>query len=270
MIAVALVLLALVVWLLLCAIGWWFWSVCVREDRLSSGVIIRVMRAYARRFHRLAIIGEEVVPDRNTWHHSGRHDGSPTGEDEPLIVVSNHIAGIDPILIQASLPFEVRWMMASDMRLPLLEWLWRYGRILFVDRAGGGSSAGVRSAIEHLSRGGVVGVFAEGFIERPPNRVLPFQDGVGLLVRRTSARVLVVAIDGIPERDTAWASLWTRTQARVRFVDLVDYRDPSSGSVKLKPGVIAADLRERLVRATRWETTDEQPAPHGTRARVDA
>ena len=251
--------------------GWWLWGGNVREGRLSSGVIIRAMQVYARRFHRLGVEGMDLVPARSKLQ---RHDAVPFGDDEPLIVVANHVAGIDPVLIQASLPFEVRWMMAADMRIRSMEWLWTYGRILFVDRGveGGdtngvnGAAGGVKGAVEHLKRGGCLGVFAEGFIERPPSTLLPFQDGVGLLVRRTGARVLLAAIDGVPEADSAWASLGTRTHARVRFVELVDYRD-ERGRVALKPNAISNDLRERLAAKTGWPMADDQ-AP--TPASVDA
>lgn len=253
-----LITLLVIAWGAFCLIAWWLWNASVREDRVSAGVIIRTMQLYTKKFHKLAVINQHLVPPRSAWHKSGLHNADPTGRDEPLIVVSNHVAGIDPIIIQASLPFEVRWMMAADMRIQPLEWLWTYARILFVDREGKGSSTALRNAMAHLNAGGCVGVFAEGYIERPPNHVLPFQDGVGLLVRRTGARVLLVAIDGIPEHPTAWASLWKPAQPRLQFIDCIDYKDPTTHKVSKKPADIAADLRQRLTIATNWPAANDQ------------
>jgi hypothetical protein len=44
---------------------------------------------------------------------------------EGLIVVSTHVAGLDPVAIQTLMPHWIRWMMSAEMMLPVLVPLWR-------------------------------------------------------------------------------------------------------------------------------------------------
>ncbi|WP_410961928.1 lysophospholipid acyltransferase family protein, partial [Salmonella sp. SAL4359] len=83
----------------------------------------------------------------------------------------------------------------------------RYGREI----------AAAREAVRHLQSGGVVGIFPEGNLERPPCHILPFLPGVGLIVHRSGAPVIPVLISGTPQIDPAWSSLWRRSRAVVQF-----------------------------------------------------
>lgn len=214
-----------------------------RQD-VASGLAWRVIEIYSAVFHRLRVVGIENVPEG--WHAG------------PLIVVVNHTAGVDPLLVQTCCPFEIRWMMTADMRLPALERLWSYGRIIFVDQ-GGGDIAGAREAIRHVKSGGVLGIFPEGGLERPRRHVMPFEPGIGFLVRRTGAPVLCAIVQGTPEIEPAWASLWRRSNSRVTFKPPIDYR----GS-KLSAEDISADLRRRYLEWTGWPPADRQKSPAPT------
>lgn len=221
-------------------VGWGAWAlvshrirvVATRGD-LQSGLTIMAIRAYARLWHGLRVRGAENIPAR-----SGHG---------PIVVVSNHTAGVDPLLIQAACGFEVRWVMAEDMRLPWLDEFWLWAGVIFVDRANP-STAPVRSAMAHLRGGGVLGLFPEAHIERPPRTLLPFHAGVGALVRQTGARVLPVVIEGTPTSPrSAWGSLFTPSRARLRFFPPIDY-----GGAGLSPAEIAEDLRSRYAAWTGW------------------
>jgi len=148
--------------------------------------------------------------------------------------------------------------MGRDMRSASLEWLWAFGRVIFVDREGTGTGdrGGVRGwlkAIRHLKSGGALGVFPEGYIERPAQRVLPFLDGVGLLIARTKAEVLPVVIDGTPRVGSAWGSIWKSSRTRLRFLEPMTFDDES------EPGEIAVALRQRFLDATGWATNEQPP-----------
>lgn len=192
---------------------------------------------YCHWFHGLEVSGAEHIPE------------SHRGDPGPLIVVANHTAGIDPLVITTALPFVPRWVMAQDMRAPLLEWFWSWQRVIFVDRAGG-NTLGLKTAIAHVKDGGVLGIFPEGGIERPPRHVLPVLPGIGVLIARTGARVLPIVIDGTPQVDPAWASLWNPSKTTVQIHPVIDY----TGT---KPGAIADDLRARFVDWTGWPTSDD-------------
>jgi len=198
--------------------------------------------------------------------HGWRVEGT---EHVPLnggvLLVANHTAGLDPILVSTCCPRTVRWIMALDMRLPQLEWFWSWQRIIFVGRdgkngstsPGGGDrgAAGVRAALEELNSGGVVGIFPEGGIERPPEMVMPFQAGVGLMIRKAGVPVVPVWVSGTPQVDPAWASLWHRSKSRVVFGEPIDYTGR-----KMSASEIAADLRRWMVETSGWPTNDCSPA----------
>lgn len=173
----------------------------------------------------------------------------------PLIVVANHTAGVDPLLIQAACPVFIRWIMASDMRWRALDPLWSFGKVIFVDRHEGGGP-GLRETIRALRGGEVVGIFPEGGIERPRQAILPFREGVGVLIRRSGAPVLPIVIDGTPESPTAKASLWTPSRARLRIMAPIDY-----GATGLSASEITRALRARYLEWTGWPESDLAPMP---------
>lgn len=230
-------------WLLWAALAGWLWS-NPRGDSLEAGLLWRIARLYTRFVARAKFEGLEHVPrDRHSV---------PGG----LIVVSNHTSGIDPMLIQSVCRFEVRWMMAADMRHPAGEGFWKWMRIIFVERgrtsadtnagsAEAGAAAGLREAIRHVEGGGVLGIFPEGVIERPARTLKPFQPGVGLIIRKTKAPVLPVIIEGTAYADTAWGSVVRFARARVRFMPLRRFEG-------MRPDAIATALQERYQEWTGW------------------
>jgi 1-acyl-sn-glycerol-3-phosphate acyltransferase len=205
-----------------------------RRDRTSvlEGFLYLCGHTYVRLVHRLT---------------SEIEDGAFDEIDGPLLVVVNHTAGVDPILVSSVIPRRVHWLMAEDMRVPMLDWFWDWIGVIFIARNRHGRT-GLRRARKHLADGGVIGIFPEGHIERPHGRLLPFAVGVGVLVQRTGAKVLPVIVDGTPETSSAWESLWTGSDARVRVKKPIDYKGRSMSSAE-----IAADLQARFVGWTGWE-----------------
>ncbi len=173
----------------------------------------------------------------------------------PLVIVANHTAGVDPLLIQAALPFEIRWMMGEDMRIATLAPLWEFLRMIFVSRTAP-SSRGVRDALKHLKSNNTLGIFPEGHIERPPGALLPFQHGAATLIKKTHALVLPVCITGTPQIDPAWASLWKPSRSRIRFLPVIDYARqlPNADAAQ-----IADDLRLRIATALGSTLNDHPP-----------
>ncbi len=224
------------------------------DDELQIGLIIAFMKAYSRVVHRVRVVGREHAVAAERAHAEGR----------PVIVASNHTAGVDPVLVQAGLNFEPRWMMASDMRVAGVDWFWELGRIIFVDREAK-ESRSLRVAMRHLKDGGVLGIFPEAHLERPPRRLLPFKPGIGMMVRSSKALVLPVLIDGAPQADPAWSSLWTPSGSSVTFLEPVDYHQ-----MGLMGEQIADDLRERMAAASGWPRVDRAPIfANGERFLID-
>jgi len=203
----------------------------------AMGLLWYGVRLYCRLFHRARYEGQERL--RKQIHPGG------------MIVVSNHTSGVDPLLIQAGCWFNIRWMMASDMMIPELDWLWTGQNIIPVARDGRDSNA-AREAIRHVRSGGVVGIFPEGRIVTH-GEIRPFHPGVGLIAAKTQAPVLLVWISGTPQTDSMPRSFATPSRARVVFAELVRFttRDPQE---------ITRELREKLSKISGWPINDE-PMP---------
>jgi len=201
------------------------------RDDVLFGVAAFVNRVYCRAIHGLRVEGIENLP--------------AIGE-KGLLVVANHTAGIDPLVVQAALPFYVRWLMMESMMLPLFGDLWDWLEVIPV--AGNGRElASARSAMRAVASGAAVGIFPEGGIERPAQALQPFIPGVGLIIAKTGAPVLPVIIEGAPYTRTAWGSLFKPSRTRLRIMPVVRYRKD-----ELKPEQIARDLEERYAAWTGW------------------
>jgi 1-acyl-sn-glycerol-3-phosphate acyltransferase len=203
-----------------------------------TGFLWRVIRVYSRLMHRPTYAGLEHVPTSN----------EPGG----LIVVSNHTGPIDPLLIQAACHFEIRWMMAADMMAPQLDWLWH--RMIPVARDGR-DSASAREAIRHVRGGGVIGIFPEGGIAVPRGQVRPFHEGVGLIIARTKAPVLLVWCSDTPQETHMFRALAKPSRARVQFIGRFEPADDGG------PADITRQLRQRIAEASGWPINDEPLNP---------
>ncbi|MDX2148218.1 MAG: lysophospholipid acyltransferase family protein [Planctomycetota bacterium] len=228
---------------------WVAWACLVRwlcrnpRGDLLTGVYYHVARVYALLFHRLgrpgAIRGLEHVPRE--------HPGG-------LIVIANHTAGVDPMLVQACLAWEPRWMMARDMMVPGLNWFWQWSGVIAVDRTGR-DSASAREGIRHLRASKPLGIFPEGKIERPAGVLLPVLPGVGFIIAKTRAAVLPVVIRGTPDVDPAWRSLWIPSRSSIEFLPIVRFPPEAT------PDQIVREIEAIYDRATGWPRRERAQTP---------
>ncbi len=201
-------------WLLIFVLGWsaWAWvSRMIMRNPVGdpiSGIVYRFIRVYSAIVHRVRVTGRENIPRE-------RVPGA-------LLVVCNHTAGIDPLLVQAACPFYVQWMMARDMMWSGLADIWDYFDFIIVDREKPDSAA-LREAVRSVRAGNVVGIFPEGKIERPPGELKPFQAGVGAIVSMSGVRVLPIVIRGTPIAETAWASLWKTSKSELVVGEMMHF-----------------------------------------------
>jgi 1-acyl-sn-glycerol-3-phosphate acyltransferase len=206
------------------------------------GLLWRLLRLYVKVVHHVRFDGLEKIRNQ------------PVAG--PLIVVSNHTGAVDPLLIQAGCRFHIRWMMASDMMMPVLDWFWKRERLIPVARDGRDAAA-LREALRHVQNRGAIGIFPEGRIVRPPHEIRPFHPGIGFIIARTQAPVMLVWVTGTPDAPDMAGSILTPSRARVHFLEVIDYKDQRD------PVAITQDLRQRLAKATGWPLNDE-PMPART------
>ncbi len=239
------------VWLLLAAASWavavwmcWFfgarwWSRGPGANPIT-GLLWVVIRVYCHLRHTPTYRGLQHVPATN-------HTGG-------LIVVANHTGPIDPLIIQAACRFEIRWMMAEEMMTAQLDWLWRRQRVIPVARDGSDMAA-AREAIRHVRSGGVVGIFPEGGIVRPTGQIRPFHQGVGLVIAKTEAPVLLTWVRGTPEATGMMAAVASRSRSFVDFIERLEFTG------RRDPRAITSRLRSRLSEASGWPLCQEPVSP---------
>lgn len=234
------------VWILL-----WMWAIPRASDRIRSaldgrigygplvGLIDLVSCTLSRTLHRVRYVGFEDLP--TPFRHGDVGGG---------VVVANHSAGVDPFIVQTGLRRLIRWMMWAEMMDPRLDFAWKAGQALPVSY-GSQDAATLRKAVRHVKEGGLIGIFPEGTIARPPREIRPFQPGVGLLARLSKAPVLVLWIHDTPYTETAGGSIFRRSHSVVEFVGVFDL------SGEKDPATATAILRNALADHSGWPRNEE-------------
>lgn len=110
-----------------------------------------------------------------------------------LLILSNHQADVDPILVQLACPRPIHYMAKSELfESPTLrKWMLKY-RAFPVNR-GEPDRAAIKRAIALLKAGEVVGIFPEGELSET-GEILPLKAGVALLVRMSGAPAICVGL----------------------------------------------------------------------------
>jgi 1-acyl-sn-glycerol-3-phosphate acyltransferase len=143
------------------------------------------------------------------WQVVGREHVPPAG---PLLVVCNHLNNADPYLLSAAVTRPICWLAKIELfRVPVLGWILRQFGAFPIDR-GAADRQAIKTALALVAAGCVVGVFPEGTRSRTYH-MTPGLRGAGLLVARSGATILPVAITG-SERALR---LWPRPTVRVRI-----------------------------------------------------
>jgi 1-acyl-sn-glycerol-3-phosphate acyltransferase len=113
----------------------------------------------------------------------------------PYIVAANHSSEVDPLILGASLPGHLVFLVSQHLeQFPLLFRMIRAFDPVLV-RRGLADIAGVRTAIARLAGGEIVVIYPEGRVVQ--EEVLgPLHAGLGLIALRAAVPVVPVAISG--------------------------------------------------------------------------
>lgn len=205
---------------------------------------------FMQSLHKVRFVGWERVPQ----------EIGPEG----LILVSNHASLLDPIITQGLFTAAVRWMTDRTQMPAAANWFWQRVRAIPVD-FGPRDSEAFAEAIAHVRSGGLLGVFPEGGLPRPPNEIRPFLPGVGALVARTGAPVLLLWINGGPRAPGLLDSLFLRTNITITVIGVVKFEGDEARDVR----AITERLRHEIAQASGWPLNDE-PMSHLRRQRRKA
>jgi 1-acyl-sn-glycerol-3-phosphate acyltransferase len=159
-------------------------NACRRANRVDWGgnwinLIDGLNRLFCYRYHRLNVLGLRIP------------------KQGPFILASNHISGLDPLLILASARRPIRFLIAREQYERFgLNWLFRAAKCIPVDREGRPDRA-LRAAIKSLQDGHVVAIFPHGKIHTEDDPPVPIKPGVGLLAKLANVDILPMRISGV-------------------------------------------------------------------------
>jgi 1-acyl-sn-glycerol-3-phosphate acyltransferase len=154
----------------------------------------------------------------------------PLDPGKAAVIVSNHISGIDPLLIQRTTDRCVHWMVAKEyVNHPAMAWAFRILRVIAVNRAGVDTAA-TKQAIRLLEQGEPVGMFPEGRINTNPKEtlLLPGRPGAAWVALRARAPVIPCYVAGAPYNGTALGSFLMPANTRVivgQPIDISEFYD---------------------------------------------
>jgi 1-acyl-sn-glycerol-3-phosphate acyltransferase len=183
----------------------------------------------------------------------------------PVIFVSNHTSGLDPlILASASRKRFVRFMMAKEWyaKKPL-HYLYKAMDVIPVNRTGN-DIASIRNATRALEAGGIIGMFPEGGIS-DDGRLLEPKQGVALLALMSGATVCPAYVRGTNTYQSMFGDFFRRSQITVFFAAPMRFDDilAREGERAWKSEEARVEVTRRIMTAIialrdRYETDPER------------
>ena len=198
--------------------------------RFLSWVLVRTL-------YRLRARGiEEFVPDEG-----------------PALLVCNHVSYMDALLLSASIPRPVRFVMYYKIfNIPVMRWIFRTSKAIPIAGAREDPALMQRAFDEidaALAEGELVGIFPEGALTKDGG-IAAFRSGVERILERRPVPVVPLALRGM------WSSMWSRRDGRLKRMR-VPRRFRAHVEVVADPPVegqlATAELLEAKVRALRGD-----------------
>lgn len=154
-----------------------------------------------RPFWKLEVQGKEFIPQQGA-----------------AILVCNHISHFDPVFLTEALPRQAHYMTSAEFfTVPILGKLLRWSDCFPIDRFSKDRKA-VKTALDRLKAGHILGVFPEGGLRSGEGSVLngaPLQPGVAALAQMAGVPVIPTCLVGTDKiySKTGWTRrrpLWIR------------------------------------------------------------
>lgn len=156
--------------------------------RFLSWVLVRTL-------YRLRARGIDHIPDEGA-----------------ALVVCNHVSYMDALILAASIPRPVRFVMYYRIfNIPVMRWIFRTARAIPIAGAREDRALMERAFEEidaALADGQIVGIFPEGALTKDGG-IAPFKSGVERILERRPVPVIPMALRGM------WASMWSRRDSRL-------------------------------------------------------
>ncbi len=148
----------------------------------------------------------------------------------PLLIVSNHVSDLDPLVVGSALRRRVHFMAKVELFRPsLLRW-WIRACGGFPVRRGEVDRQAFRTARTILDQGGALVMFPEGTRGSSLQDIRPAEPGAALLAVRTGAVILPVAVIGTDRVLPKGARRPARAMIRVRIGDPIRINGTARGA----------------------------------------
>jgi acyl-[acyl-carrier-protein]-phospholipid O-acyltransferase / long-chain-fatty-acid--[acyl-carrier-protein] ligase len=177
--------------------------------------------------YRIRVVGHENIPLHG-----------------PALLVSNHVSFVDALLIGASVPRFIRFMLHREYYdIGWLNWLFRLMKSIPISAANRRDIIhALRNARSELQQGQVVCIFAEGAISRL-GHLLPFKRGFEKVVEGTNFPIIPVHLDQL------WGSIFSFKEGRFfwKRPNLLPYPVTVSFGAPLPPTATVQEVRQAVL-----------------------
>ena len=192
--------------------------------------------------YRIRIVGQENIPLHGA-----------------ALLVSNHVSFVDALLIGASVPRFIRFMLHREYYdIRGLNWFFRLMKSVPVSTSNPRDIVrSLRSARKELEQGQVVCIFAEGAISRL-GHLLPFKRGFEKIVEGTNFPIIPVHLDQL------WGSIFSFKEGRFfwKWPKLQPYPVTVSFGAPLPSTATVQEVRQTVLELER-QAFDYRSATHG-------
>jgi 1-acyl-sn-glycerol-3-phosphate acyltransferase len=133
-------------------------------------------------------------------------------DEGPALIVCNHVTYMDALILSASIPRPVRFVMYYRIfNIPVMRWIFRTGKAIPI--AGAKEDPEImRRAFDAvdaaLAAGEIVCIFPEGALTKDGN-IAPFKGGVEKILERRPVPVVPMALRSM------WTSMWSKRDGRL-------------------------------------------------------
>jgi 1-acyl-sn-glycerol-3-phosphate acyltransferase len=145
-----------------------------------------------------------------------------------VLMASNHVSGLDPLLLIAASRRPLRFMIArEEYERWGFQWLFRAIGCIPVDRSRDPHKA-LYAARRALETGEVVALFPHGKIHLDHLPPVPLRRGIVLLAHMTGAPIIPVRIDGVRGEGHTVPAVWMRSRARLEHRGVMHCKNRSA------------------------------------------
>jgi 1-acyl-sn-glycerol-3-phosphate acyltransferase len=122
----------------------------------------------------------------------------PLSAEQGAIVIANHRCSLDPFFVQMLPGRRVHWMVAKEYcEHAIFGAALKLFQVIPTNR-GGMDTGATKHAIRYAQKGGLVGMFPEGRINRTPNLLLSIRPGAAKVALKAGVPIVPCYIEGAP------------------------------------------------------------------------